>query len=332
MLDPFVDGRSGSPGSGSAMGFAAEQPASFPSDIALAYDSVLKAPPPAASFVGRWTAWGASYGGYNKTDGDPVVGSNNVNVHTVGFAGGMDYHFTPDTLAGFALAGGGTNWGLAQGLGTGRSDALQAGVYGTTRSGPLYIAAALAFTNNWMSTNRIALGDQLNARFDAQSYGGRLEGGYRYVVPVSGTVIGATPYAAVQAQSFHTPSYSETDATGGGFGLSYNPMNASDTRSELGARFDEASVLNNSMPLILRARAAWAHDWVSNPALGAVFEGLPGASFVVNGAAPPKNSALATVGADLHVTRAVSVTTKFDGDFAGKSQTYAGTATVRYIW
>ena len=31
-----------------------------------------------------------------------------------------------------------------------------------------------------------------------------------------------TPYAALQAQSFHTPTYSETDLTGDGFGLTYN--------------------------------------------------------------------------------------------------------------
>ena len=37
MLDPFVDGRTGSPGGG-ALGFAPDQPASFPPDIALAYD------------------------------------------------------------------------------------------------------------------------------------------------------------------------------------------------------------------------------------------------------------------------------------------------------
>ena len=51
---------------------------------------------------------------------------------TYGFASGIDYRVTPDTVVGFALAGGGTNWGLAQGLGSGRSDAFQAGVYGTT--------------------------------------------------------------------------------------------------------------------------------------------------------------------------------------------------------
>jgi hypothetical protein len=36
-------------------------------------------------------------------------------------------------------------------------------------------------------------------------------------VPINTAVIGVTPYAALQTQWFHTPSYSETDLTGGGF-------------------------------------------------------------------------------------------------------------------
>jgi outer membrane autotransporter protein len=120
-----------------------------------------------------------------------------LSARTVGGAAGLDYHLTPDTVLGFALAGGGTNWNLSQGLGSGKSDAFQAGLYGTTRWGPTYLAAAFAFTNHWMSTDRTAVGDHLTADFNAQSYGGRLEGGYRFA-----TLYGAfAPYAAIQAQS-----------------------------------------------------------------------------------------------------------------------------------
>jgi autotransporter-associated beta strand protein len=327
MLDPFVDGRSGSSGTG-ATPFAPEQQASFPPDIALAYDAVLKAPPK-QNVDQRWTAWGAGFGGYNKTNGDPTAGSNTVTAHDFGFAAGMDYHFLPNSLVGFSLAGGGTTWGLAQGLGGGRSDAFSGGLYAKTRSGPWYVAAALAVADQWFSTSRTAaFGDQLTARFNGQSVGGRVEAGYRYAVA---PMIGVTPYAALQAQSFHTPRHSETDVTAGGFGLTYNDMSASDTRSELGARFDDLTMLG-AMPLVLRARAAWAHDAVSNPALGAVFQALPGAGFIVNGAAPPKNSALASAGAELRMTRNWSLAAKLDGEFASRAQTYAGTGTLRYAW
>jgi uncharacterized protein with beta-barrel porin domain len=329
MLDPFVAGRNGVTGSGGgALGFAAEQEASFPSDIALAYDTILKGPPKPATLDQRWSVWGTAYGGSDKTNGDPAVGSNTFTANTYGFAAGMDYHPAPDTILGFALAGGGTNWSLAQALGSGRSDAFQAGIYGTQYFGPAYVSGALALANNWMTTNRIALGDQLTASFNAQSFGGRLEAGYRYAVQPA---IGVAPYAAVQAQTVHTPAYSETDLTAGGFGLTFAAMNATDTRGELGARFDALTALNG-MPLILRSRLAWAHDWVSNPALTAVFQALPGASFVVNGAPLPANSALASAGAELKLNPHLSLLGQFDGEFARSSQTYAGTGTLRYTW
>ncbi len=241
---------------------------------------------------------------------------------------GMDYHLSPDTIVGFALAGGGTNWGLANALGGGRSDAFQAGVYGFTHAGPAYLGGALAFANHWFTTNRSALGDALTANFAGQSYGARLEGGYRYAVLPT---LGVAPYAALQAQDFRTPTYSETDQTGGGLGLTFASMNATDVRTELGARLD-APTLVAGLPLILRGRLAWAHDFVGNPALSAAFQALPGGSFIVNGAAIPQNSALTSAGAELFLTPRWTLLAKFDGEFANGSQTYAGSGTVRYTW
>src|ERR1700709_2777332 len=138
---------------------------------------------------------------------------------------------------------------------------------------------------------------------------------------------GLTPYAAAQGQNFRTPSYSETDVNGGGFALAYNSRTGTDTRSELGARFDRLLAINPNAVLTLRARLAWAHDWVSDPTLGAVFQALPGASFIVNGAAPAKNSAPASAGPGLRLANGVTLIGKFDGEFPSRSSTYAGTGT-----
>jgi autotransporter-associated beta strand protein len=331
MLDPFVDGRLGSgasDGGGSAMGFAPDAQTILPPDVALAYAGVLKAPP-APAFQQRWTTWAASYGGANTTAGDPAgAGSSNLAAQTFGFVAGMDYHYSPDTIVGFGLGVSGTAWGLAGGMGTGRSDAFQSGVYGMTRWGAAYVGASLAFANHWMTTHRATMNDILNASFDAQSYGGRIEGGYRFAVLPA---LGVSPYAAVQAQAFHTPSYSETDVTSGGFGLNYAAMNATDTRTELGARLDDPSVIGG-IPVLLRGRIAWAHDFVSDPTLSAAFESLPGSNFIVNGATIPHDSALTSAGAEIFFTPRWSLLVKFDGDFAPASQTYAGSGTLRYGW
>jgi autotransporter-associated beta strand protein len=328
MLDPFVDGRSNVNGGG-AIGFAPERE-ELPDDVALAYAKILKAPPKPQTFDQPWSVWGAGYGGSNRTTGDLAVGgSHDLSASTAGGTAGLDYRLAPGTVVGFALAGGGTNWGLAQGLGGGKSDAFQAGVYGTARWGSAYLAAALAFTNNWMSTDRFAFaGDHLSASFNAQSYGGRVESGYRFMTYYGGL----TPYAAVQSQTFHTPGYIETDLNAGGFALGFNSRNATDTRSELGGRFDRLLLLNPEAALTMRARVAWGHDWVSDPTLTAAFQMLPGTSFIVNGATPAKNSALVSEGVELRLANGVVLLAKFDGEFASHSTTYAGTGTVRYTW
>ena len=100
----------------------------------------------------------------------------------------------------------------------------------------------------------------------------------------------------MQAQNFHTPTYSETDYSGGSFGLTYNARNATDTRSELGTRFDRDILVNWNAVIALRGRLAWAHDWISDPNVMPAFQALPGASFIVQGATPAKNSALTSLG------------------------------------
>jgi len=108
-------------------------------------------------------------------------------------------------------------------------------------------------------------------------------------------------------------------------------MNATDVRTELGARFDAPTLLYGK-PLILFGRVAWAHDFVSNPALSAAFEALPGSSFTVFGAPIPHDSALTSAGAQYFLSPTWSVIGKFYGNFAAGYQTYAGTGTLRYAW
>jgi outer membrane autotransporter protein len=105
-----------------------------------------------------------------------------------------------------------------------------------------------------------------------------------------------------------------------------------DVRGELGARFDAVEIARRDAMLALFGRLAWAHDWVSDPSLMLVFLGLPGASFIVNGATPAKDSALVTAGAELRLANGVALTAKFDGEFAAHSSTYTGTGTMRVRW
>jgi outer membrane autotransporter protein len=331
----LLTGSSGGTGNagGPALPFAPERADAFPSDVALAYASVLKAPPMA--YAPHWSSWGAAFGGGNSTNGNPSVGgSHDITARTGGFAAGLDYHASPGTIFGVAMAGGGTNWSLSAGLGGGRSDVFLAGLYGSKQWGQAYVSGALTYASNWVSTSRIitvAGADALSASFNAQNFGGRLEGGYR--IP-STLAFGVSPYAAMQAQSFRSPAYSESGALGAAdpFALSFASQTATLVRSELGSRFDRNVALSAGCSVDLFGRAAWAHDWQSNPNLSATFIGLPTATFVVNGAAPPSNVALLTAGAEWHSRNGWSFLAKFEGEFANRSDTYTGTARVKYSW
>ncbi len=93
---------------------------------------------------------------------------------------GLEYHFTPATLLGFSLGGAGLNYNQAPG--SGNSDAVQFSVHGTTHFGAAYVTGMLDASTNRFNATRFGGGDEVTAKFNAQSYGGRLEGGYRYAI------------------------------------------------------------------------------------------------------------------------------------------------------
>jgi len=273
----------------------------------------------------------ADYGGSQTTDGNAAAGSNATTSAIYGTAVGADYRFSPFTLAGFALAGGGTNFSV-NGSGSGRSDLFQAGAFIRHTVGPAYISAALAYGWQDITTDRtvtIAGVDQLRAEFNANAFSGRLEGGYRFVSPWMGG-IGITPYAAGQFTTFDLPAYAEQAVTGTNtFALAYGAKSVTDPRSELGLRGDKSFAMPDGI-LTLRGGVAWAHDFDPDRSIGATFQTLPGASFVVNGAAQASDSALITASAEKKWLNGWSAAATFEGEFSNVTNSYAGKGVLRY--
>ena len=274
-----------------------------------------------------------AYGGSQTTERQHCVGSNNTTSRLFGTAVGADYRFSPNTIAGFALAGGGTNFSV-NGGGSGRSDLFQAGAFVRHNIGPAYIAGALAYGWQDVTTDRtvtVAGIDRLRAGFNANAFSGRIEGGYRFVAPWIGGV-GLTPYAAGQFTTFELPAYAEQVVAGANtFALAYNSKSVTNTRSELGLRADKSFALTNAV-LTLRGRAAWAHDFNPDRTIAATFQALPGASFIVNGAAQAQNSALTTASAEVKWMNGWSAAGSFEGEFSSVTRSYAGKGVVRYAW
>jgi uncharacterized protein with beta-barrel porin domain len=84
--------------------------------------------------------------------------------------------------------------------------------------------------------------------------------------------------------------------------------------------------------LTLRSRFAWAHDYTTDRSIGATFQTLPGAAFVVNGAAQSADKALTTAAAEVTWRNGFSVSGVFEGEFGSNVASYAGKGVVRYQW
>ncbi|MGA2057895.1 MAG: autotransporter domain-containing protein [Bradyrhizobium sp.] len=331
MTDPFMNRGGGFNSVPGASGYADEASAYATSKKTDAFAMFTKAPP--ASFEQRWSVWTSGFGGSQSTSGNAASGTNNSTSSIFGTAVGADYLFSPSTIAGFAMAGGGTSFNVANG-GTGRSDLFQMGAYVRHNQGPAYISAALAYGWQDITTNRtvtVAGLDQLRAQFNANAWSGRLEGGYRFVSPPTWG-IGITPYAAAQFVTFDLPTYAEQAIVGtNNFALAYGAHDPTDVRSEIGIRTDQSWALASGI-LTLRGRLAWAHDYDPDRSIGATFQSLPGASFVVNGAAQASDSALTTASIEMKWKNGWSAAATFEGEFSSVTNSYAGKGVVRYVW
>ncbi|MET4119727.1 autotransporter-associated beta strand protein [Bradyrhizobium sp. JR1.5] len=339
MLDPTVIGRSGGfAKAGSVAQFAESDDAAAYASMRPAnarereaYAMATKAPLLVSQPASRWSLWTAGYGGSAQVGGNAPVGSQDLTARAWGGAAGADYRVSVDTLVGFALGGGGLSYSLANAMGSGSADLFQAGVYGRHNFGPAYISAALAYGWHDVTTNRtVAAGgfDQLQGRFKADTFSSRFEGGYRFATQM----IGLTPYAAAQVTNFNLPNYSEVSLNGGGlFALNYASQSLTDPRSELGLRTDKSYAMQNGV-LTLRGRAAWARDYNPGRAVTALFQTLPGTSFVVNGARVDSDSALVSASAEMKWLSGFSIAGTFDGEFSGNVTSYAGKGVFKYAW
>jgi uncharacterized protein with beta-barrel porin domain len=128
------------------------------------------------------------------------------------------------------------------------------------------------------------------------------------------------------------PAYAERAIAGANtFALNYGARDVTDPRSELGVRADRSFAMSDGL-LTLRGRFAWAHDYDPNRSIAATFQALPGASFVVNGAAQAAESALATASVEMKWRNGWSAAATFDSEFSYVTSSYAGKGVVRYAW
>lgn len=299
-----------------------------------AYAAVTPRDRRAVSFERRWGVWASGYGGSSTINGSTSSGTSTTTSRVYGTVVGADYRATPDTLIGFALGGAGFNFSLADGLGSGRADLFQMGLYGRHNLGAAYVAASLAYGWQDVTTDRtvtVSGVDKLTANYKASTFAARGETGWRFApLPASG--VGVTPYAALQVTSFRLPGYSETATSGSNtFALFYNAQTTTNVRTELGSHLDRPFLVRDGL-FTVRGRVAWAHDSNTDRPVTATFQTLPGSTFTTNGAKPTADAALIGAGAKMDWLNGFSLAGTFEGEFSATTRSYAGKATLHYAW
>jgi outer membrane autotransporter protein len=292
------------------------------------------APPPPSR--PRWRAWLTGFDGTAKLDGEAGIGSATLSRNTGGLAGGLDYQFTPDLLAGFAIGGSSSNFSVRDRITSGHLEGVHFGGYGVKTWGALYAAGALSFSTFRNSETRSVVGigptETATGDFGSNLLSGRVEVGAKQVYGR----FAVTPFAAVQFAELWQNGFTETNpvpaGAAGPLGLTYGSISVSSLPTFLGAQFDTRFAFGNGMALSPYARLSWVHEFNPNRAIDATFIALPGAAFTVDGPRASTDALRVDAGAKLAIGPNAWMFASFDGEFSDRSQSYAGKGGFRVAW
>ncbi len=324
MLDPMAGAR----------GATADAPGSSLVEMA----DVASARTPAARVEAGWSIWTKAYGQAGRTASDAALGAAGTASSLYGVAAGADRLISPGLLVGFALAGGGTSFGLGT-LGSGTGDFAQLGAYASMRLGPGYVSAALAYGWNRFDVTRnvLALGVTETYRSSpvGHTFGGRIETGRRFSLGNPGFgPLAVTPYAAAEAIAYLSPGYREswTAPATGAFALAYQGRTTATLRGEIGARADAVVASAASGDLIAFSRLAYAVQSNTQRAAEAQFQQIAGAGFTVFGARASTHTALATLGVEARFRQGTRASLALDGELGDRHRALRGSVGLRQSW
>jgi fibronectin-binding autotransporter adhesin len=275
----------------------------------------------------RWKLWGTVYGAGIETGGDPAVaGSADLSSRNWGVATGFGRGWG-DGAGGLALGGAGSAFDLSGGLGSGSAGTFNAGLYAGQTFGNAYLSGALAYGWHNTRTVRAVPGDILTGRFNAHTFSGRIEAGYR--IDTAFAIV--TPYAGVQATSYTLPAYVETSAAGGAFAVAHARQSEVFARTELGLKAEHA-VPTSSATIKLSGRVAWGYNATNDRSVTGAFVALPGQSFTITGARPDRHAALIDLGIEAAFDSGLAAKLSFSGEFSGNVASYGAAAKLSYRW
>lgn len=226
-----------------------------------------------------------------------------------------------------SLGGGGATTKVDN-SGSANSDLFQLGVYGTTHFEQAYISGAFACTHADTSATRsvnvAGIGETFTSKPHSDLVAGRIEIGRRFAFGFEGL----TPYAALTLQNASTDAFAETSSPAApAFALSYGSSSDGSVRTELGTRFDFATIEG----VTWSGRAAWVHQ-SKGPSTTGLFEALPATAFSIRGAALPQDAGLVALNTNVALAHNLQLSATGGAELAPHATTLDGRLTVRYQW
>jgi uncharacterized protein with beta-barrel porin domain len=287
---------------------------------------------PAARVEAGWSVWTKAYGQAGRSTSDAGTGAAGTGSQLYGVAAGADRLISADTLVGFALAGGGSNFGLT-GRGSGTGDFFQAGLYGSTRLWDGYVSAAAAYGWNRYDVSRtVTLGitETYTSSPVAHTLGGRVETGRRF----GSRAFGWTPYAAAEAIGYFAPAYAEgwTAPNTGVFALAYGARTTGTVRTELGVRLDGIRAVAATADLVTFGRLAYGYQAFTQRSADAQFQALANSGFTVFGARASAHTMLASLGTEVRLAAGTRATASLDGELGERHRSIRANLGLRQSW
>ncbi len=251
--------------------------------------------------------------------------STKTDVHPSQIAN-LSHQMVPSLVADYAHES--TRTGID---GASKSNDVTLALYGRQALfGQGYAAGAIAYGWHEVTTSRtvtVSGTDILEGKFTGHDLSGRIEAGWRFVMPSSAVL---APFLAFGGDAFSSPAYGEAPAAGvPAFALTYASNTITNQHIEAGLHLARDFGLGGDN-VSLGADAAWAHQLSGLPVIEAAFAGLSSSNFQVRGLAPAKDTALVGLGVQLQGGGGPSYGVRGDGQFGERISALSGTLNLIY--
>ncbi|MFZ5677986.1 MAG: autotransporter outer membrane beta-barrel domain-containing protein [Pseudomonadota bacterium] len=261
--------------------------------------------------------WTRGFGSWARTDSDGNAAEFTRN--TGGILAGADIGVVEATRLGVLAGYAHSSFDADDRDSSGDVDSYQIGLYGGTQIDAFGLRAGVAYAWHDISTEREALGDDLDADYDAGTVQVFGEAGYAFDLDS----LRLEPFANAAYVSTKTDDFEED---GGPAALSSDSETNDNTFTTLGLRAAAGFTLGE-MPASLRAMAGWRHAFGDvEPESTFAFEGSE--DFVIAGAPIARDAAVLEAGFDVTLSSDATFGIAYSGEIGDDAEDHGLNATL----